>query len=347
MFDPGSGHGTDVAGGAVVHVDCIGLEDEGDGTGAALTDYFDLYRHVLINFILQDYQSGGWLESPQFLFPDGVTPVDRVDSESFDAASTVAALTLPGGYLGSFTIGDRTSVRDIIARFNFSGGCLLAQDDFQRLIVRVLDTRRTEFLTGRFTTTPHRTLRDKVDILPGFTIDAKPEWQCNHLTYQYAHNEYSGAYERGASGGGNEVSVGDVTSQGRDGVIKKTVEFPYVADDATADTVANYYLQLFKDLPRVVTYARRGLCSLEDDLLDGVPITHFNGYGASGWSNHAVWIIGKTFDPKRMFCTFTALDVEARLVEAETPAPDPLMLDPVALEALVDDVSGDPLYADT
>ena len=347
LFDPASAHGIAVAGGAVVHVDCVGMEDVGDGTGDALTDYFALYRHVLINFILQDYQAGAWLASPQFLFSDGVTLLDRVDSESFDMASTVAALTLTGGYLGSFTVDTRSSVRDVVANYNFSGGCLLAQDDFGRLLVKVLDTRRTNFLTGRYTGTAHRTLRDKVDILPGMRIDAKPDWQVNRLTYQYARNNFTGSYERDAGGGGNTVFIEDATSQTRGGVIRKTVEFPYLRDDATADAVANYYLQLFKDLPRVVTYTRRGLCGLEDDVLDGVPITHFNGYGAAGWVNHAVWIIGKTFNPKTLTCSFTALDVEARLVSEETVVPDALLLDPVALEALYADVGGEPLYADT
>lgn len=341
LFDPGSAHGLAVAGGAVVHVDCIGLEDVGDGTGAAITDAFSLYRHLLDNFILQDYQAGAWLASPQFLFSDGVTLLDRVDAESFATASTIAALNVTGGYVGSFTIDSRVSVRDIVANCNLSWGCLLAQDDYQRLTVKVFDTRRANFLTGRYTGTAHRTLDGKRDILPGFRIDAKPDWQVNKLTYQYAKNNYTGSYERDAGGGGNTVFVEDVTSQERDGVIKKTVEFAYVRDDATADAVAAYYLSLFKDLPRVVTYTRRGLCGLEDDLLDGVPITHWNGYGANGWVDHSVWIIGKTFDPKRMACTFTALDAERVLVEAETADTVYLASDPVALEYLLaDDGSG-------
>ncbi|HXU02935.1 MAG TPA: hypothetical protein VN903_18340, partial [Polyangia bacterium] len=305
LFDPASTHGLAVAGGAVVHVDCDGLEDTGDGTGDPLTDYFDLYRHVLINFVLQDYQSGAWLTSPQFLFSDGVTLLDRVDTASFAAASTVAGLTVTGGYQGSFTLGERASVRNIIANFNLSGGCLLAQDDYGRLFVRVLDTRRTQFLTNRITGEVPTVLRDKVDFLPGFAIQSQPDWQVNKLTYQYAHNGYRGAYERDAGGGGNTVFVEDLPSQTRDGVLKKTVEFAYLADDLTADAVARYYLQLFKDLPRVANYTRRGLCGLEDDLLDGRSVTHYNGYGANGWQAHAIWIIGKTFDPKRMVCTFT------------------------------------------
>lgn len=346
LFDPAGAHGIAVAGGAVVHVDCVGLEDVGDGTGAALTDYFDLYRHVLINFVLQDYQSGAWLSSPQFLFSDGSTLLDRVDATSFDTASSVAGLSVSGGFLGSFTIDERVSVRDIIQRFNFSGGCLLAQDDYGQLFVKVLDVRRAPFLLDRFSAETHRTLVDKRDFLLGFRIEAKPDWQVNRLTYQYAKNNYTGSYERDAGGGGNTVFVEDTTSQTRDGVFKKTVEFPYLRDDATADAVANYYLQLFKDLPRVVTYTRRGLCGLEDDLLQGVPITHFNGYGSSGWVDHAVWIIGKTFDPKRMVCTFTALDVESRLVAEETVTLEGLTLDPVALEFLYSDDAGELLTTD-
>ncbi len=346
LFDPASPLGIAVAGGAVVHLDCVGLEDEGDGTGAAIDDYFSAYRHLLVNFILQTYQSGPWLDTPQFLFSDGVTVLDRVDTDTFTTASTVAALSLAGGFLASFTIADRSSVRDIIARLNFSGGCLLAQDDYQRLVVQVLDARRADFLTNRYVGSPRPSLRDKVDFLPGFRIEAKPDWQVNRLTYQYAKNDFTGGYERGAGGGGTEAFVQDMTSQTRDGVIRKTVQFDYLADDATAKAVADYYLALFKDLPRVVYYDRRGLCGLEDDLLDGRSITHFNGYGASGWVDHAVWIIGKTFHPKGLYCSFVALDVEARLVAEEVPAPLPLLLDPVGVEYLFDDVSGEPLYED-
>lgn len=346
LFDSGSSYATDLRGGAVFHGDVIGIEDEGDGTGDAITDYFELYRHVLINFILQDYQSGAWLPSPQFLFSDGVTLIDRVASDTFDDASDVAALSIVGGLKGSFTIDQRASVRDIVARFNFCGGCLLAQDDFGRLIVKVLDTRRENFLTNRYTGEQHRTLRDKVDILPGMRIDAKPDWQTNKITYQYAYHGYRGAYERDAGGGGNSVFVEDTTSQDRDGVITKTVEFPFLADDLTAEAVATYYLDLFKDLPRVVTYTRRGLCGLEDDLLDGVPMTHFNGYGVNGWRDHAIWIIGKTFDPKRLVCTFQALDVEARMAAGEVSSRAGLVLDPVGRKYLISDATGAYLVAD-
>lgn len=307
LFDPSSAYGEEVAAGGRVHLDCLGIEDVGDGSGTALTDYFDLYRHVLINFLLQNYLSGAWLTVPQFLFSDGVTLLDRVDEGSFDAAAAIAAVYHSGGYLGGFKIGDRTSIRTVIQNFNASVGCELGQDDFGRLFVKLLNPSRSAFLTNRDTL--HRILRDKVDFLPGFRIEAKPDWQVNRLFYQYAQNYYLSQYERG-EGAGGIAPVEYTAGQATDGIITKTFQLPYVRDDGTALAVAEYYVALFGPLPRVVSYARRGLCGLEDDVLDGVPITHYNGYGATGWEDHAVWILTKTFDPKRMVASFTALDVD-------------------------------------
>ena len=302
-FDPASDYGVQVAGGARVHLDCIGAEDVGDGTGNAITDLYLQYRHVLINFLLQNYLTGAWLSVPQFLFSDGSTLIDRVNEESFDDVSALRALYVSGGIVGGFKLGDRTSIRDVIAQLNLSGACMLAQDDYGRLFVRALDRRRTLFVNG------HRTLRDKVDFLPGFRIEPKPEWQVNRLFSQYARNYTQGVYERG-EGGGGVTPLEDTDGQARDGVITRTIQIPCVRDDISATAIAYYYVSTFAQLPRVVSYARRGLCGLEDDILDGVPITHYNGYGADGWEDHAVWILSKTFDAKRMYCSFTALDVE-------------------------------------
>lgn len=334
LFDPAGTEGLAVIAGGRVHLDCIGLEDVGDGTGAAVTDYFSLYRHCLINFILQDYQSGAWLTNPQFLFSDGVTLIDRVDEDSFDTASAVITAQT-GARLGSFKIGDRTSVRDVIAQFNFSGGCLLGQDDYGRLFVKVLNTTRTDFLTNRGQL--HRTLRDKVDFLPGFRVTPKPEWQTNYVVYEYAKNYYTGNYERPAGGGGAEP-VRYQAGIDRDGLLKKTFQFNFLRDDASSLYVAAYYRDLFANLPRIVEYSRRGLCGLEDDILDGVPITHYGGYGQNGYTDHACWILSTTTDPRRMYRTFTALDVNGLL---SIPVGDTFLTsDPIALEDLIADDDG-------
>jgi hypothetical protein len=302
LVDPSSAYGQQLQNGARLHLDCIGMETVGDGTGTAITGYYALYRHVLINFILQSYLTGAWLTVPQFLFTDGTTLLDRVYEISFDVAASIAALSLSGGRIGSFKIGDRTSVRDVIANFNLSGACLLGQDDYQRLFIEVIDTRRTQFLNG------HRTLKDKIDFIGPFVVTGRPDWQANWIAYQYARNYYTNTDERG-EGGGGIAPVQDTDSQDRDGVLKKTLQLAYVRDDATALNVANYYLALLKDLPRVATYTRRGPCGMEDDVLQGVPITHYNAYGDNGAVDRAFLTLSKKVN-KYGIATFQALDVE-------------------------------------
>jgi hypothetical protein len=87
------------------------------------------------------------------------------------------------------------------------------------------------------------------------------------------------------------------------------------------------------------------LCGLEDDLLMGIPISHFNGYGKDGWRDHAVWVLSKVFDPSTMTCTFTALDIEG-MIPATTFTPLELRSDPTGAEGIIADGSSEAVYSD-
>jgi hypothetical protein len=54
----------------------------------------------------------------------------------------------------------------------------------------------------------------------------------------------------------------------------------------------------------------QSLCGLANDLLAGVPITHYSGSGPAGWSANAVWMIGQTIDPATCRVTMTGIDVQ-------------------------------------
>lgn len=330
-FSVGSTYGDLVEAGGRVHVDCSGLETVGDSSGTLIEDAFSLYLHLLKNFILQDYQYGAWLDGPTFTFSDGFTTLTRLHEASFATASTIAQLQIAQGRLGSFTIGNRTPNRDVITKCNNSWGCLLAQDDYQRLFIKVLDTRRTEFYTNAFGDV-HRVLRDKIDFLPGFWMEAKPDWQVNYLRYQYARNDYASSFERAAGGGGSDMAVYYQAGIDRDGLIEKLLTLDYVADDLTALTIAGNYRDLFANLPYVAHYARRGLCGLEDDVLDGLPIAHYNALGINGATGDAFWVLAKTYT--NYHCEYDALFVEPLLTAIENPQPTALASSPVALRIL-------------
>lgn len=347
FFKVGTAHATTVAGGAKVAVECIGLETVGDGSGTAITDLFDQYLHVLTNFGLQDYASGSWLPIPTFTLPDGTT-LARLNSASFAAAKAVGVTQLSTGYIGGGVIGAggaRKSIRQVVADFNVSGACSLAQNDYGQLGIGKLSTSRTTVLADPWTAVAHRTLKDKIDFLPGMSIQPKPDWQINTVGYEYAENYSNSTFGRQfGSGGASATSVQDKPSQLKYGILEKMFTFKFIRDDATATVAAEHYLALFKNPPKVVTYRRRGLCGLEDDLLMGVPITHFNGYGKGGWRDHAVWILSKVFDPSTMTCTFEALDIEG-LIPATTFTPLELRNDPTANSGIQADGSSVALYS--
>lgn len=342
LFDPASPYGIAVAAGARVHADFIGAETDGDGNGTAITDYFDAYLWLLKNVLLQTYYSGAYLASPTFLFADGITELSRINEDSFTAAKAVWMLTLPEGLQASITLEDGATRRTVTKDLNFNGGCVQGYDDFGRFFVKVLDRRRSQFYLMPDGTT-HRVLDGKRDILPGMNVTGKPDWQVNLLVPEYARNYYTGTFERTATGGASPIQ--DTESQARDGVLKKTFQFNFLRDDLSAQAVGQYYVALFGNLPYVVKYARRGLCGLEDDIWQGVPMTHWNGFGPDGYVAKGLWVMTRSF-LSEMYCQFTALYVDHKLDAEDPPAARYIVSDPVALEQIIADGTGELVIAD-
>lgn len=341
LFDPASPYGLQLfdpvtgATGAQFHLDCIGAEDVGDGTGDPFDEYFECYLEVIEQLGLQTYYSGARLTTPQFLFSDGVTLVDRVDEASFARAAAVWAQTLPAGLKMSATLTDE-SFRDFLTQANICGGCQFANDDFGRYFVKVLDRRRSEFFK-KLDDTTHPTLIDRFDILPGFHVDPRPDWQVNVLTLQYGKNEYTGAYDRDGTGGAAPIQ--HAASRTLHGDLPLTREYRYVADDATAAAVGAAFVALFGYLPYVASYARPRTCALEDDVLQGVPLTHYNGFGPNGFQNYGVWPFERTFHPE-MYAEFQALCVDFLLDAEDEPLPRVVADYPVNAAILVDADTG-------
>jgi phage tail protein X len=107
-----------------------GIESVGDGSGTLITDYYDIYKHFTVNFLANagpdSYQSGAWLDSPQWSNPNG-TVIDVVHEASFDDCGDIAAQRIDGGLIGAVAIGlragDRSGPSRWIAEFNRNGFC--------------------------------------------------------------------------------------------------------------------------------------------------------------------------------------------------------------------------------
>ncbi len=288
-----------------LYANVMGFGTKADGTGSEITDGIIQAKYILINWILQSFKTGSWLPSPIFeSYPGNGDFICRVDTTSFDTASDVATSLLGGGFIGGFVIGAggaRVSVRQVWADILQSFNLMFCQSQYQQLKVVMLDRRRDKFI-GSSTT-----INDKRDILsaPKFSIQKKREWLCNDFGYQYAPNYR--ADNRGSWTAFN--SIGNAPSKVKYGVVTKTITYPMVRDEATADTVAGEQLDFRSQLRVSVTYAQ-SLCGLKRDVLDGLSITHFGGRGSSGWQDNACWIISQSLNQAACTVNFEAIDVQ-------------------------------------
>lgn len=116
-----------------------GIEDDGDGGGTLITDVLRQFEHCLENFILQSYDTGGWLTPPTY---EDDPSVPLIDGDSFDAAVAVAAARIGGGYPGAGIIGangERVDIRAAIAAFNRSADVNLAFNRQGQIMVSMID----------------------------------------------------------------------------------------------------------------------------------------------------------------------------------------------------------------
>lgn len=111
-----------------------GIEEDGDGEGEAIWDFYQQYKHFAKNFLakrgINSYQSGAWFTNPTWTLLDGTYYI--VDEASFDAATADGLERLaPDGVTGAVAIGlrpgDRSSVKRWVADFNRSGWCRSGQ----------------------------------------------------------------------------------------------------------------------------------------------------------------------------------------------------------------------------
>ncbi|KKN61721.1 hypothetical protein LCGC14_0519370, partial [marine sediment metagenome] len=94
----------------------LGIEDIGDGSGMLIERVLQQFKHCAANFLVGNYQSGGWGVTPTFLI-DGE---EQIDLDSFDEADDQTALRIDGGYVGAGMLGNEgafTSIRAVLAEF--------------------------------------------------------------------------------------------------------------------------------------------------------------------------------------------------------------------------------------
>lgn len=283
-----------------------GIEATGDGTGALITSLLLQYKHAVINWILQSYETGAWLTAP--VFPDDVA-LSQIDETTFDAADAISIERIAGGYVGAFIIGanqERLTIRDQVALFNVNAD---VDSGFNR---------KTQFMVSMVSdaiaqVTAAESMTDQLDIFSGsFDIEDRVYELFNRYEAQYAKNYTAGS--------GDKSWLGDLTGDNAikdDLSIEKyeeiknapVVTLAMIRSTAIAQDVVMRKLLRTKNPPRMVKM-RTGLRGVNFELGEILKVTHYEGIGSSGWSARPVRIMRHETEPDDYSVSLECLDMQ-------------------------------------
>lgn len=299
--------GDAAAGGTKITANLQGIEDAGDGGGTLVQDGFDQYLHAMRNWILGDYQSGGWASSgPTWPSAFGAAAVEVLDDAAFAAAKAIAQTRISGGYQGNFILGangELQTTRTWIQRFNVSLDCYAGFSRKSQFFVRMLDPDLAVLAAARQYT-------QVLDIFAGsFKVVDQVGNLENVIVYSYWRNYAENRWLKDTL----ETPDTDSITNSQQTKRSQTLDLWLHRSQTSADDVVNRRLLRTKEPPRLVTF-QTGLQALNTELGDIVKVTHLEGVGTGGWTDRAIFITRHELDPDRLAITLEGYDVD-RLFE--------------------------------
>lgn len=294
----------------MVLANVLGVEDVGDGKGSLITRVLKQFKHCAGNFLLGDYQSGGYGVTPTFRL-DGE---EQIDLDTFDDADDQTALRITGGYVGAGMLGNNgefKSIRTVLAEFAQSCDVDVGINHVGQLFVSIL----TEFADLSAT----RIYSDGSGGQGGdmqadsFEVVDVQDRQFNRVIYRYqvrfaeSRSRGSGQFERQSD---HEEAIEDQTSIDCFGDVLESppLVLRWIRDSAIANDIARRYLSRVKDPPRRVIW-RANISGMSTELGDTVRITHPHGVGEAGWTKNPVRITRHSIDMTSYEVEFEGWDV--------------------------------------
>jgi hypothetical protein len=311
FLDVGSADGDGFADGSVqLYANTHGFCVNGDGSGGEVDDLHDQFFLVLNNFILQNWETGDWLEIPEFEYDTGRT-IPLIDANSWvTAKATASSSYLATGFKGAFVLGvngKQESQADVLAQFVVQSHSSFARNQYHQYFIRMLDLDRSAALGGRRTITDIRDAIKSLPLVAGFdeqmlANNLRGAWRMNYRTGQYEVLWQAGAPPNGGTAEaflqfGNKPAEPEL--------------FTLISDTDTVAAVGLARLAFRASMRRPVTW-RESLCGLRVDVLDVVPMSHFN-LAPRGSADRALWIRKMTIN-EDLSVDFEALDVDDLLV---------------------------------
>lgn len=290
-------------GSAPLTLNVQGVESIGDGTGDLLEDGFDQYLHVMRNWILQDYQAGGWFATgPSWPSAFGVTAVDVLDDAAFTAAKAVAQGRFAGGYKTAFVMGAGNAqepVRTWIQRLNTNLDCFSGFSRKSQYFVKLIDTSASVLAAAM-------KYRQTTDIYAGsFQVQDRVADFENIVVFSYRRDYPKGNWDFEAAELSDQDSITNIGQSKR----SQLLEMWLVQNQGLAQEVMGRRLTRTKEPPRFVSFVT-GLQALNTELGDIIKVSHIEGIGAAGWTDRPIFVTRHEVDPDRLTITIEGIDVE-------------------------------------
>ena len=269
-----------------------GAETVGDGSGAAIETPAEQALWLLNNFLAPDtpYQSGAYLTAEDTTYPH-VANLPLVDAASFAAVDVAAVERCPGGYVSAVAIQDVITALDLLAWFAVGG-------DFDLYFNRKFQVAAS--MEPIYQTTGEAAVDDVTNIVDrSFEIVDEVTGSFYNIL-PFAHSrDVVGRFADGWNVIDETRSDVSIAMYEQERVAPRT-ELQILRGETAqgAATIADVMARKrgrFQDPRRRVTLALpfSGLAYEPGDVL---PVTHLEGIGAEGWTDHDVRVVRHEVD---------------------------------------------------
>lgn len=298
-----------------ITVNVQGIETVGDSSGSVIQDSFDIYKHLMQNWIFGSYQTGAWLATPSFPDSDGLS---MMFESSFDDAKAVAARRVVGGYLGAGGFGldgNFVNIREAIRTLNLSCDVDAGLNRRCQFFVAMTDDAATALNYSQELVDANDVVRGSLDVLDDFSN------HFNIIPFVYARDYVSGSNTPWRET--DEVRSSESIATYEMSLVMTSQELAFVRDQTTALDIARRKLIRHKDPPRTARF-RMHVGGNNVELGDVRLLTHYGGIGGTGWSQQPLRVQRHTVAPDNTV-EFECLDL-SRLFEAVFILGDELVL---------------------
>jgi hypothetical protein len=304
-----------ISGTAPITVNIEGIEFAADGTGALIEQLADIYKHFVINFAFQEWQSGAWLTEP--IWPAGLDPPElqkaKIDLASFDTMEAVHSRRLSGGYPGAIMFGSPTArvlaLKDALAQLNLSGDCQCGFNRHSQFFVTIFDEAISLVDNAPLYTQAQDIIKATMD------VEAEVEKVENEISFVWARRYATEVVQTSTAGYQAAEWLKDKVIRDPEAIalLQETRRGPRlelwgIRDDTVAEDIARRRMRYYKVPPqpvRLVTTVK----GLQNELGDVVLVDTIEGGGPTGWTGRPLRIQRFGVNPGKFTVTWDAIDV--------------------------------------